>query len=351
MSEKMNAVVYRGKGDIRFEERDIPTILDPRDAIVKIGLSSICASDIHIRNGAVPRAKENTILGHEFAGEVIAVGDEVRKVKVGDRVAANVETFCGSCFFCRSNYVNNCREGGWELGCRIDGCQAEYVRVPFADNGLYKMPDSLSYDDVVFVGDVLSSGYFGAEMAEIKPGDTVAIIGAGPVGFTTMMCARLFGPGKIVVIDVIESRLALAKEKGLADITINAATEDVEARIKEITGGIGADAVIEVAGGKETFQTAWKIARPSSVVAIVAMYEEAQTLPLHMMYGKNLTFKTGGVDAVHCEKLIKLIESGKIDTSVLITHKMPLNDIMKGYEIFEHRLEDCIKCVITPYER
>ena len=351
MSDTMMAVVYHGKNDIRFEERPVPVILDPRDAIIKVGLSSICASDIHIRNGAVPRARENTILGHEFAGEVVAVGSEVRKVRPGDRVAANVETFCGNCFFCKNNYVNNCVEGGWELGCRIDGCQTEYVRVPYADNGLYNIPDSLSYMDVVLVGDVLSSGYFGAELAEIRPGDTVAILGAGPVGFTTMMCARLFGPGRIIAVDVIEHRLGLAREKGLADVTINAAVENVEERVLEWTGGRGADAVIEVAGGKDTFQTAWKIARPNACVAVVAMYEEAQSLPLHQMYGKNLKFKTGGVDAVHCERLIRLIEGGKIDTTMLMTHRLPLNNIMEGYKIFENRLEDCIKCAITPYER
>lgn len=351
MSDTMMAVVYHGKNDIRFVERPVPTILDPKDAIVKVKLSSICASDIHIRNGAVPRAKENIILGHEFAGEIVAVGSEVRKVKVGDRVAANVETFCGSCFFCKNDYVNNCTEGGWELGCRIDGCQTEFVRVPYADNGLYKMPDSLTYQDVVLVGDVLSSGYFGAELAEIKPGDTVAILGAGPVGFTTMMCAKLFGPGKIIVIDVIDHRLNLAKEKGLADVTINATKENVVERVMELTGGRGADAVIEVAGGKDTFQTAWKIARANASVAIVAMYEEAQLFPLHEMYGKNLKFKTGGVDAVHCERLIRLIEGGKIDTNILMTHTLPLNRIMEGYDIFENRIDNCIKCGITPFER
>lgn len=347
MTTTMQAFVYLGKGNIRLLERPVPELRDPRDAIVKVALSSICASDLHIRNGAVPWARDNVVLGHEFVGEVVATGREVTTLRIGDRVAANVESFCGSCFFCRNGFVNNCEKGGWELGCRIDGCQAEYVRVPFADNGLYRIPDSLSYTDVLLVGDVLASGYFGAELAAIRPGDTVAVLGAGPVGLCAMMCARLFGPARIIALDIIPHRLRLAKDLGLADVVLNA-TDEVEAPIRALTEGRGADAVIEAAGGKDTFQTAWKIARPNASVAVVALYEEAQVLPLHQMYGKNLTFKTGGVDAVHCERLIRLIEAGKIDTTPLITHTFPLHKILDGYATFEQRLDGCIKCAITP---
>ena len=270
MAETMHALVYHGTNDLRLEERLLPQIQDPRDAIVKVELSSICASDLHIRNGAVPRALPGTVLGHEFVGEVVATGSEVRKVRPGQRVAANVETFCGTCWFCRQGYVNNCRHGGWELGCRIDGCQTEYVRVPFADNGLDPIPDSLSYQDVLLVGDVLASGYFGAELAAIRPGDSVAVLGAGPVGLCAMQCARLFGPAQVIAVDILPSRLQLAQERGYADLTIDAAADDVEARILDATGGLGADAVIECAGGHDTFQTAWKVARPNATVAVVA---------------------------------------------------------------------------------
>ena len=351
MAETMHALVYHGTNDLRLEERPLPQIQDPRDAIVKVELSSICASDLHIRNGAVPRALPGTVLGHEFVGEVVATGSEVRKVRPGQRVAANVETFCGTCWFCRQGYVNNCRHGGWELGCRIDGCQTEYVRVPFADNGLDPIPDSLSYQDVLLVGDVLASGYFGAELAAIRPGDSVAVLGAGPVGLCAMQCARLFGPAQVIAVDILPSRLQLAQERGYADLTIDAAADDVEARILDATGGLGADAVIECAGGHDTFQTAWKVARPNATVAVVAMYEEAQSLPLHLMYGKNLTFRTGGVDATHSAELIRLIERGRIDTNPLITHSLPLNKIREGYRIFEQRQDDCIKCAITPWKR
>ena len=351
MSEKMMGVVYHGKGDLRFEERDIPTILDPRDAIVRVGMSSICTSDFHIRNGAVPRAKENVILGHEFAGEVIAVGDAVKKIQPGQWVAANVETFCGECYFCKHGFVNNCVSGGWELGCRIDGCQTEYVRVPYADNGLTLIPDSLDYEDVIMISCILPSGYFGAELAEIKPGDVVVVLGAGPVGCTTMMSARLFGPAFIVAVDVIDERLEFAKKNGWCDVTVNPKTQDLDAIVKGLTDGRGADSVIEVAGGPGTFDTAWQVARPNGIVSLIAMYEEAQSLPLHQMYGKNLIFKTGGVDASHNDTLMKLIEGGKINCRPLITHTMPLNNIMHGYEIFAKHLDGCVKVAITPYER
>ena len=351
MCGKMMAVVYRGKGDLRFEERPIPTLLDPRDAIVKVGMSSICTSDFHIRNGAVPRARENVILGHEFAGEVVSVGSAVKKIRPGQRVAANVETFCGDCWFCRRGFVNNCVNGGWELGCRIDGCQTEYVRVPCADNGLTPIPGSLEYEDVIMLSCVLPSGYFGAELAEIKPGDTVVVLGCGPCGYTAMMCARLFGPARIIAVDRHDERGEFAIKNGWADVFINTKKEDVETVVKSLTDGRGADSVIEMAGKDGTFELAWKICRPNGIVSLIAMYEEDQVLPLPSMYGKNLIFKTGGVDACKDEMLVDLIASGKLNPRPLITHHMPLNDIMHGYEIFEKHLDGCIKVAITPYER
>lgn len=344
----MPAVVYHGKDDIRLEERPVPMLQQPGDAIVKVMASSICSSDLHIRNGAVPRAREGIILGHEFAGEVVEVGSSLRNLKAGDRVSANVETFCGECFFCKRGYVNNCVQGGWELGCRIDGCQTMYVRVPFANNGLNRIPDFLSYEDVVLVGDVLATGYFGAELAEIKPGDTVAVIGSGPVGLCSMMCARLFGPAHIIASDVVPERLKVAKNNGLADHVVDVRTGDLLHTVLELTDGRGADAVIECDGGRDTFQTAWQVARPNAVVSLMAMYEEAQTLPLHQMYGKNLIFKTGGVDARHSDELIRLIAAGRLNTIPLITHRFPLSRILEAYELFEHYPEQCIKVCITP---
>lgn len=342
----MKALIWHKNGVREIVEKPLPKICDDRDVIVKVKLSSICTSDIHITKGFVPRAVPETALGHEFVGEVIEVGSGIENLKKGDRVAANCITFCGECFFCKRGFINNCENGGWELGCRIDGCQAEYVRVPFGDTGLTKLPDNVGYADALFVGDILSSGYFGAELCEIKPDDTVAVIGSGPVGLCSMACAKIFSAGKIIAIDIDDSRLDIARKNKLADYFINPLKTDVEKTVKDITNNRGADGVIEAAGGENSFETAWKIARPNAVVAVVAMYESSQILPLPDMYGKNLIFKTGGVDAVHCEKLLQLISENKLSTNFLITHTLPFNDILKGYDIFESKQDNCIKVAI-----
>lgn len=345
----MKAVVYKGNGEIALADRPVPKILDDRDAIIKVTLTTICSSDIHIKHGAVPRAVPGTILGHEFVGRVVETGNAVKKIKPGDRVSVNVETFCGECFFCKRGFVNNCTDpdGGWALGCRIDGGQAEYVRIPFADNGLTVIPDHVSDEQALFNGDILSTGYWAAKIGELNPADTVAVIGAGPTGLCTMMCARLYTPARIIAIDTDEYRLNLAKEKGLADITLVPGRDDPEKVIKELTDGRGADTVFEVAGGADTFQTAWKIARPNAVVVVVAMYEEAQELPLPDMYGKNLVFKTGGVDGSYCREIMDLTACGKLDAGFLITHRCSLNDIMNAYDIFENKKDHVIKYAVN----
>ena len=343
----MKALIY-SKNKIHLGEREMPEIKHPQDAIVKVTMSSICTSDLHIIKGFVPCANEDIVLGHEFVGEVVEVGEGVKRLHAGDRVSANCETFCGECYFCQRGFVNNCEKGGWELGCRIDGCQAEYVRVPYADNGLYKLPESVSYKNALFVGDILSSGYFGADMCEIKAGDTIAVIGAGPVGLCAMMCAKFLGAGKIIAIDIDETRLNIAKDENLADYIFNPNLTNVEAEVKLLTRNRGADGVIECAGTSETFQLAWKIARPNAVVGVVAMYEENQILPLPEMYGKNLTFKTGGVDANKCNMLIKLIEEKKISTDFLITRTFKLGEILDAYKLFEQKPAGCLKIAIIP---
>ena len=342
----MKALICHKNGSIELIEKEMPKPQNDRDAIVKVTLSSICTSDLHIMRGAVPRAVPETVLGHEFVGEVVEVGSALKNLKKGDRVAANCETFCGECFFCRHGFINNCEKGGWELGCRIDGCQAEFVRVPFADTGLTKIPENVSYESALFVGDILSSGYFGAEMCEIKKGDTIAVIGAGPVGLCAMMCAKYLGAGKIIAIDVDASRLEIAKNQKLADFVFNPPDCDVEKEVKNLTENRGADGVIECAGAKDTFEMSWKIARPNAIVGVVAMYEENQILPLPQMYGKNLTFKTGGVDAIHCAKLLDLISKGLISTDFLITHKVSLENIKNGYELFENKRKNCLKVAV-----
>ena len=349
--ETMKAVVWKEKGKVELCDKPLPKILEQRDAIVKVTRSSICSSDLHIIHGTVPRAKQGVVLGHEFVGEVVETGAAVKKLKVGDRVAVNVESFCGECFFCKRGYVNNCVEGGWELGCRIDGGQAEYVRVPTADQSCTPIPESVSDEDALFVGDVLATGYWAAKEGEIEPASTILVLGAGPTGLCTMMCARLYSPATIIAVDVNKERLALAKEKGLADIVLDPREADIVQKVKELTDGRGADRVFEVAGAKNTFELAWQAARPSAIVVVVALYAEAQSIPLHLMYGKNLTFKTGGVDANACGDIMKLIETGRLDTSLMITHRAPLNDIMTGYDVFGNQKDGCIKWVVTPWEK
>ena len=347
MTDFMKGFVWHDNKTASLDKRPVPQIKDKRDAIVKVTMSSICTSDLHIIRGFVPKAVSETILGHEFVGEVVDVGSDIKNLKKGDRVSANCETFCGQCYFCKRGFINNCLYGGWEIGCTIDGCQAEYVRVPFADTGLTKLPDNVSYENALFVGDILSSGYWGAELCEIQKGDTVAVIGAGPVGLCSMMSAKLLGAEKIIAIDVDDTRLEIAKNQNLADVVINPLNSDVEKEVKDLTERRGADSVIEAAGGKDTFQTAWKIARANAIVALVAMYEENQTLPLPDMYGKNLTFKTGGVDAVNCSKLVDLISEKKINTDFLITHKFSLDNIQQAYKLFENKSDNCLKIEIV----
>ena len=343
----MKAVIYEKKGMVRLAEKPMPQIIEPRDAIVKVVRASICSSDLHIRNGGVPRAKEGVVLGHEFAGEIVEIGSGVKKFAAGDRVAVNVESFCGECFFCRRGYVNNCVEGGWELGCRIDGGQAEFVRVPTADMSCTRIPDAISYEQALFVGDVLATGYWAANIGEIKPADVVLVLGAGPTGLTTMMSARLFGPAVIVACDVNDARLALAKARGLCDVTVNPKDGDVIQTVRALTQGRGADVVFEVAGAKNTFALSWQAARPNATVVVVALYEEAQTLPLHQMYGKNLTFKTGGVDASRCEEIMCLIETGLLDTGLMITHRAPLAKLEETIKAVASRGGNVLKAVIV----
>lgn len=350
----MKALVHDGHGNIAIERRPEPEVLEPGDAIVRVSLSTICTSDLHIIHGAVPRALPNTVLGHEFVGVIEQVGESVTKLAPGDRVAVSCETFCGECFYCKRGWVNNCVQGGWELGCRIDGCQAEFVRVPFAEQTCSIIPDNVADEDALFLGDIVATGQWSAEIAELEPGCTVAVIGAGPVGLATMMCAKLAKSECIIAIDIDAKRLALAKERGLADETIDASQMDlaaVEAAVRSLTEGRGADAVVEAAGGSNTFEMAWRIARPNAVVVISAMYERPQTLPLHEMYGKNLVFKTGGVDANNLDKTMSLVKDGRIDTSCLVSKRYPLNDILEAYRAFEARENDCLKMVITPWEK
>ena len=344
----MQAYTYINKGEFGFTEKAKPTLIDAHDAIVRVTLSSICTSDLHIKHGSVPRAVPGITVGHEMVGVVEEVGSAVTHVKPGDRVTVNVETFCGECFYCQHGYVNNCTSphGGWALGCRIDGGQTEYVRVPYATTGLNKIPTSVTDEQALFVGDILATGFWATRISEVQADDTVLIIGAGPTGVCTLLCTLLKNPRRIIVCEKSEARRAFI-EKHYPQVLV-VAPEQCEALVKEQSLHGGADVVIEVAGTSDTFELAWRCARPNAIVTIVALYDKPQVLPLPDMYGKNLTFKTGGVDGCDCEEILRLIEQGKIDTTPLITHRFPLSKIDEAYDVFENRKDGVIKVAVFP---
>lgn len=342
----MLTYTYIEKGKFALTEKPKPTIIEPTDAIVRVTLSSICTSDLHIKHGSVPRAVKGITVGHEMVGVVEEIGSDVSTVKVGDRVTVNVETYCGECFFCKKGFVNNCtdKNGGWALGCRIDGGQAEYVRVPLADNGLDIIPETVTDEQALFTGDILATGYWAAKISEITSDDTVLIIGAGPTGICTLLCAMLKNPKRIIVCECDHERIEFVK-KHYPDVLVTT-SDNVVDFVQENSDHGGADVVLEVAGTEDTFRMAWECARPNAIVTVVALYDKPQILPLPDMYGKNLIFKTGGVDGCDCGEILKLIEQGKIDTTPLITHTYPLAEIEKAYEIFEGRLDGVIKVAV-----
>ena len=346
----MLAYTYIEHGKFELIEKPKPGLKDPRDAIVRVTLGSICTSDLHIKHGSVPRALPGTTVGHEMVGIVEQVGADVTSIRPGDRVTVNVETFCGECFFCRHGYVNNCTDanGGWALGCRIDGGQAEYVRVPYADQGLNCIPDAVSDEQALFVGDVLATGFWAARISEITEKDTVLIIGAGPTGICTLLCVMLKHPRRIIVCEKSPERIRLVREH-YPDVQV-VEPEDCREIVLRSSDHGGADVVLEVAGTDDTFRLAWECARPNAIVTVVALYDRPQVLPLPDMYGKNLTFKTGGVDGCDCAEILRLIEEGKIDTTPLITHRFPLNEIEEAYRIFENKLDGVMKVAVSERE-
>lgn len=344
----MLGYVYVAPGRFELQERPMPEVVDARDAVVRVTLSSICTSDLHIKHGSVPRAVPGITVGHEMVGVVEQIGSDITTLSPGDRVVVNVETFCGECFFCRHGYVNNCTDphGGWALGCRIDGGQAEYVRVPYADCGLTPIPVGVSDEQALFVGDILATGFWATRISEVAPDDTVLIIGAGPTGICTLLCTLLKAPRRVIVCEKSPERIRFVREH-YPQVLVTT-PDDCLAFVQAHSKHGGADVVIEVAGGDDTFRLAWECARPNAVVTVVALYDKPQILPLPDMYGKNLTFKTGGVDGCDCAEILRLIAEGRIDTTPLITHRFPLNRIDEAYRLFESRLDGVIKVAIEP---
>jgi alcohol dehydrogenase len=313
--------------------------------------STICGTDIHIWHGGMPEVEAPRILGHEFCGEVVEAGPAVRNVKVGDQCAVSCVTQCGECFYCVRGMYSHCTTGSWIFGYMIEGCQAEYVRVPHANLGCHIIPEGLTDDDVLLVGDILSTGYLGAENAKIEPGDTVAVMGTGPVGMCAMMTAKLWGPARIIAVDLNQSRLDFAVKNGIADMGINSGEVDAVEKIREITDGRGADRTIEAVGAKGTYELALEAVRAGGNVSMLGVYEQPQELKMNELWIKNINISMGLVNANRIPELIRLIQLGKIDTKFLYTHRKPLNDILEGYDIFGGKKDNVLKWIVTPYER
>ena len=343
----MLAYTYAGDGVFALRDKPVPVLTGPRDAIVKVTLASICTSDIHIKHGAVPRAVKGVTIGHEMVGVVTETGSDVRNVAVGDRVCVNVETYCGHCWFCGRGYVNNCtdKNGGWALGCRIDGGLAEYVRVPFADTGLTKIPDGVSDERALFVGDVLATGYWAVRISGQEEGDTVLVLGAGPVGLCAAACAKIKSPCRMIICEKREERRKFAR--AFIPSAECVSPEDMPEVMRSLPRG-GADRVLECGGTEQTFEMAWKYARPNAVAVIAALYERPQILPLPDMYGKNLTFRTGGVDGCDCAAILRLIAEDGLDVSPLITHAFPLAEADRAFALFESGADGVMKVAIKP---
>ena len=345
----MKALVYHGPGSRSWDDVPDPVIVDPTDAIVRIDSSTICGTDLHILKGDVPEVEPGRVLGHEAVGTIAEVGAAVTTLTVGDRVLVSCITSCGRCRFCKEARYGLCTGGGgWVFGHLIDGLQAEYARVPFADTSVYKVPDALSDEQVLFLADILPTAFeCGVLNGRVEPGDTVAIVGAGPIGLAAIMTAKLFTPGKIVAIDLDDSRLAKALEFG-ADIVINNGREDALGRIQELTDGLGADVAIEAVGVPDTFELCTELIRPGGRVANVGVHGCAATLHLERLWMRDVLITTGLVDTFSTPKLLKLIAEERLDPTPFATHHFALDEADQAYDVFgDAARTGALKVVLT----
>ncbi|MFP5363504.1 MAG: zinc-dependent alcohol dehydrogenase family protein [Thermoleophilia bacterium] len=331
----MKALVYHGPGQRSWDQVPDPGIEDAGDVIVRIDTSTICGTDLHILKGDVPTCQPGTVLGHEGVGTIVETGRGVTGLAKGDRVLISCVSACGRCRFCKEARYGQCLGGGgWIFGHRIDGLQAEYARVPFADTSLYKVPDALSDEQVVFLSDILPTGFeIGVVAGAVKPGDTVAVVGAGPIGLATLLTAGLHTPGSLIAIDLADARLESAREFG-ADVTINNGREDAVARVMELTDGLGADVAIEAVGVPQTFELCTELIRPGGHVANVGVHGQPATLHLETLWIRDVTITTGLVDTSTIPQLLSLIVGGRLDPTVFATHRFGLHDTMEAYDVF-----------------
>jgi len=340
----MKAVVYQKDHTLKLEDVPEPRIESPTDAVLKIALCTICGSDLHIRDQGLQEAGK--IIGHEYCGVIEDIGSEVHYLKKEDRVVGKATYTCGHCFYCQHQQAPLCENGGIFGVFGKDGAQAEYLRVPFAENSLIKIPDGLSFEDVLFTGDILSTGFSGPLKGKVQLGDTVAIFGAGPVGLASAATTPLFGASLVISVDILDYRLRVAQKFGA--ITINASKEDPVAKIKELTGGRGVDVGIEAAGFEPTFKVCMQSTRRGGRVVQLGQFVQPIPWDITERSFDIFEFWIGLGDLDHIPQLMSLIEKGTLDLKPLITHRFPLTEALRGYEVFEKKLENCIKVLLKP---
>lgn len=343
----MKALVYNGEHDIALIEVPKPEILKPTDAIVKVLKTTICGTDLGIYKGKNPEVESGRILGHEGIGIIEQVGDNVTNFKVGDKVIISCVTVCGSCDYCKKQLYSHCKDGSWILGYMIDGTQAEYVRIPHADNSLYKIPETISDDNAVLISDILPTGHeIGVQYGNVKPGDTIAIIGAGPVGLSVLITAQLYSPSRIIMIDLDDNRLELSKELGATDV-INSGSSDAVAKVLELFEE-GVDVAIEAVGVPSTWDICQKIIKPGGYIANVGVHGKSVTFDIEKLWIKNITVRTGLVNTNTTPMLIKSTAANKFNLDKIITHQFKLSEIDKAWDVFKNGAkEKAIKVIIT----
>ncbi|WFE35865.1 zinc-dependent alcohol dehydrogenase family protein [Micromonospora sp. WMMD975] len=344
----MKALVYGGPGEKSWSEIADPTIAGPRDAIVRVDAATICGTDLHILGGDVPEVQPGRVLGHEAVGTVVAVGDGVANLVPGDRVLASCISACGVCRYCRDGVYGQCLGGGgWILGHTVDGVQAEYARIPFADLSSYRLPESISDEAAVLLADILPTAYeVGVLNGGVRPGDTVVVVGAGPIGLAAIQTARLFSPTHVVAVDKAQSRLDAAKRFG-ADLTVLADDDPLEA-VRSVTGGLGADVAIEAVGVPATFELCATLVRPGGRVANVGVHGAPATLHLERLWIRDVTITTGLVDTRTTPKLLDMLVAGQLDTAHMVTHRYTLDRIIEAYDVFARPAETgALKVALT----
>ncbi|MFI5151858.1 MAG: zinc-dependent alcohol dehydrogenase family protein [Chitinophagales bacterium] len=343
----MKALVYHGPNSKAWEEKPKPTIKEPSDAIVRISKTTICGTDLHILKGDVPEVIDGRILGHEGVGIIEEVGGSVTGFKKGDHVLISCISSCGKCDYCKKGMYSHCENGGWILGHLIDGTQAEYVRIPFADNSLYHIPDGSDEEALVMLSDILPTGFeCGVLNGKIKPGDSVAIVGSGPIGLAALLTAQFYTPAEIIMIDPDENRLAVAKKMGATQV-INNRKENAVNRVKELTGKKGVDTAIEAVGIPATFELCEQLVAPGGTIANIGVHGKSAELHLETLWAQNISITTRLVDTVTTPMLMRTVQSKKLDAKQLITHRFKLSDIIKAYDTFQHAdREKALKVVL-----